>query len=103
MACLFTRRCWPPAAAPSHQPFKLSNLLGRTLRPKAQAQELHVDYARDGQDWPMVGFIVMIDEFRKENSATRFVPGSHLGSRGAANASGPEPEAVPACPAPPVR
>ena len=25
----------------------------------------------------MVGFIMMVDEFRSENGATRFVPGSH--------------------------
>ena len=25
----------------------------------------------------MVGFIVMVDDFRKDNGATRFVPGSH--------------------------
>lgn len=25
----------------------------------------------------MVGFIVMVDEFRRDNDATRFVPGSH--------------------------
>jgi ectoine hydroxylase-related dioxygenase (phytanoyl-CoA dioxygenase family) len=28
----------------------------------------------------MVGFIFMIDEFRDDNGATRFVPGSHLWS-----------------------
>jgi ectoine hydroxylase-related dioxygenase (phytanoyl-CoA dioxygenase family) len=26
--------------------------------------------------WPMLGFIVMVDEFRTDNGATRFVPGS---------------------------
>jgi len=26
--------------------------------------------------WPMVGFIMMVDEFRMDNGATRFVPGS---------------------------
>ena len=26
---------------------------------------------------PMVGFILMVDEFRTDNGATRFVPGSH--------------------------
>jgi ectoine hydroxylase-related dioxygenase (phytanoyl-CoA dioxygenase family) len=26
----------------------------------------------------MVGFIIMVDEFRSDNGATRFVPGSHL-------------------------
>jgi Phytanoyl-CoA dioxygenase (PhyH) len=59
------------------RPFKLSSLLARTVRPHAQAQPLHVDFAADAGGWPMVGFIVMIDEFRRDNGATRFVPGSH--------------------------
>ena len=41
------------------------------------AQELHVDVHRDSADWPLVGFILMIDEFRSDNGATRFVPGTH--------------------------
>jgi ectoine hydroxylase-related dioxygenase (phytanoyl-CoA dioxygenase family) len=40
------------------------------------AQELHVDVARDSADWPLVGFILMIDAFGPDNGATRFVPGS---------------------------
>ena len=59
------------------QPFKLSSLLARTLRPHTQAQGLHVDFERDADRWPMVGFIFMVDEFRRDNGATRFVPGSH--------------------------
>jgi hypothetical protein len=59
------------------RPFKLSSLLARSLRPYSVAQELHVDVARDSVDWPLVGFILMIDEFRVDNGATRFVPGSH--------------------------
>jgi ectoine hydroxylase-related dioxygenase (phytanoyl-CoA dioxygenase family) len=58
-------------------PFKLSTTLGRTLRPHAAAQDLHVDIKRDSADLPMVGFILMIDEFRPDNGATRFMPGSH--------------------------
>jgi hypothetical protein len=60
------------------RPFKLSMMLARTLEPGAPAQSLHVDFERDAVGWPMVGFIVMIDEFRSDNGATRFVPGSHL-------------------------
>lgn len=59
------------------QPFRLSTLLARTLRAGSQAQSVHVDYARDAEGWPMVGFILMVDEFRRDNGATRFVPGSH--------------------------
>jgi len=32
------------------EPFKLSSLLGRTLRPGSAAQELHVDLTRDSAD-----------------------------------------------------
>jgi hypothetical protein len=59
------------------RPFKLSALLGRTVRPGAAAQALHVDFAADADGWPMVGFILMVDEFRPDNGATGFVPGSH--------------------------
>ncbi|MGO8696403.1 MAG: phytanoyl-CoA dioxygenase family protein [Limisphaerales bacterium] len=59
------------------QPFKLSNMLARTLRPRTQAQALHVDFKRDAAGWTMVGFIFMLDDFRSDNGATRFVPGSH--------------------------
>jgi ectoine hydroxylase-related dioxygenase (phytanoyl-CoA dioxygenase family) len=60
------------------QPFRLSSLLARTVRPGSADQGLHVDFERqpDG-GWPMLGFILMVDEFREDNGATRFVPGSH--------------------------
>ena len=60
--------------------FKLSSMHARTLRPHSRAQELHVDVQRDSMDWPLVGFILMIDEFRTDNGATRFVPGTHHAS-----------------------
>ena len=60
-----------------NQPFKLSSLHARTVRPHAPAQDLHVDVHRDSTDWPLLGFILMVDEFRPDNGATRFVPGSH--------------------------
>ena len=60
-----------------NQPFKLSSLHARTVRPYAPAQDLHVDVHRDSADWPLLGFILMVDEFRADNGATRFVPGSH--------------------------
>jgi ectoine hydroxylase-related dioxygenase (phytanoyl-CoA dioxygenase family) len=62
------------------RPFRLSTMHARTLRPGLPAQDLHVDYERDSRGWTMVGFIFMIDEFRSDNGATRFVPGSHLWS-----------------------
>ena len=58
-------------------PFKLGCLLARTVPPGAAAQQLHADIAADARGWPMVGFIVMLDDFRADNGATRFVPGSH--------------------------
>ena len=57
--------------------FKLSSLHARTLRPHVPAGDLHVDVRRDSADWPLLGFILMVDEFRPDNGATRFVPGSH--------------------------
>jgi hypothetical protein len=57
--------------------FKLSGLRARTVLPGGAAEALHVDVAVDSPDWPLVGFIVMVDDFRPENGATRFVPGSH--------------------------
>jgi ectoine hydroxylase-related dioxygenase (phytanoyl-CoA dioxygenase family) len=36
-----------------------------------------VDFERDTDGWTMIGFILMVDEFRSDNGATRFIPGSH--------------------------
>jgi len=58
------------------QPFKLSTMHARTLRPRTPAQRLHVDFPSDVQGWPMVGFILMIDDFTPENGATCFIQGS---------------------------
>lgn len=59
------------------QDFKLSSFLGRTLRPDTPAQVLLADLPRNSEDAPLLGFILMIDPFRVDNGATRFVPGSH--------------------------
>lgn len=59
------------------KPFKLSSMHARTLRPNSQAQGLHVDFKPNEERFPLVGFIFMVDEFRDENGATGFVPGSH--------------------------
>ena len=58
------------------QPFKLSTMHARTLRPRTPAQRLHVDFPGDAQGWPMAGFILMIDDFTPENGATCFIRGS---------------------------
>lgn len=58
-------------------PFRLSIMLGRTLRPGSPAQELHADLPPDDPARPMAGFILMLDPFRPDNGATRVVPGSH--------------------------
>lgn len=59
------------------RPHKLSSFQARTLHPHTPAGELHVDVRRGSADWPLLGFILMIDDFRADNGATRFVPGSH--------------------------
>jgi ectoine hydroxylase-related dioxygenase (phytanoyl-CoA dioxygenase family) len=59
------------------QPFKLSTMHARTVRPYTRAQNLHVDIKRESPDCPLLAFILMVDEFRADNGATRFVPGSH--------------------------
>jgi hypothetical protein len=57
--------------------FKLSSLNARTLRPGSAVLDIHVDVKRDSIDWPLLGFILMIDAFATDNGATRFIPGSH--------------------------
>ena len=72
---------WPPVLDAARGvvggPFRLSVLHARTLHPGGPAQELHVDIPRTSDAWPMLGVILMVDEFRPDNGATRFVPGSH--------------------------
>jgi len=72
---------WPPALDAAGRvvggPFRLSAFHARTLHPGAPAQELHVDVPRTSDAWPMLGLILMVDEFRPDNGATRFVAGSH--------------------------
>lgn len=60
------------------QPFRLSTMHARTLKPATAAQRLHLDFDSDKQGYPMIGFIYMIDEFTKENGATCFVRGSQV-------------------------
>jgi ectoine hydroxylase-related dioxygenase (phytanoyl-CoA dioxygenase family) len=57
--------------------FKLSSLNARTLHAGVSALDIHVDVMRDSADWPLLGFILMIDPFTPGNGATRFIPGSH--------------------------
>jgi ectoine hydroxylase-related dioxygenase (phytanoyl-CoA dioxygenase family) len=72
--------CQPLLKACCHvigQPFELSSMLARTLHPNAQTQGLHVDFKPGEERFPLVSFIWMVDEFRTDNGATQFVPGSH--------------------------
>jgi len=59
------------------RPFKLRTMISRTVPPHAYAQEIHADFKRAPDGYPMIGFIFMVDEFRPDNGATRFIPGSH--------------------------
>ena len=77
--------------------FKLSNMAGRTVHPGADAQGLHVDFARDRHGWPMLGFILMVDEFTGENGATRFLPASHHRAGGDEMPSFAESALMPVC------
>lgn len=56
---------------------KLSSLHARTLWPGSAVLDIHVDVERDSPDWPLLGFIFMIDAFTADNGATRFIAGSH--------------------------
>lgn len=59
------------------QPFKLSSMHARTLYSNSQAQSLHIDFKTNEERFPLVSFILMVDHFRNDNGATRFLPGSH--------------------------
>ena len=59
------------------EPFKLSSLHARTLHPNAAAQRFHVDFKPGEDRFPLAGFILMVDDFRDDNGATGFIPGSH--------------------------
>jgi len=73
--------------------FKLSSFHGRTVLPGAAAQRLHVDVRPDQDAWPLLGFILMLDDFRADNGATRFVPGSYrLETRGSVCAGSDRPD-----------
>jgi hypothetical protein len=62
-------------------PIKLSSFCARTLFPNVAADSPHQDVAPGADGYPLVGFIFMVDEFRVENGATRFIAGSQDGPR----------------------
>jgi hypothetical protein len=78
-------------------PFRLSSFLARTVRPRTGPQSLHVDLLEEGDEWPLVGFIVMVDDFTAGNGATQFVPGSHRWHSVPDGAAEPRADAVLAC------
>lgn len=95
---------WPPALHAARRVISgrlwLSAFHARTLHPHADAQELHVDLPRTSDAWPMLGLILMVDEFRVDNGATRFVPGSQHQTDGldrVADRTAPYPGEVHAC------
>jgi hypothetical protein len=67
-------------------PIKLSSFHARTLLPNVAAEPLHQDVAPGADGYPLAGFIFMVDEFRFENGATRFIAGSQNGPRPPADA-----------------
>jgi hypothetical protein len=68
-------------------PMKLSSFFARTLLPNVAAEPPHQDVAPGADGYPLVGFIFMVDEFRFENGATRFIAGSQNGPPPSADAS----------------
>lgn len=56
--------------------YVLSGFHGRTLKPNAHRQDLHQDFPRLADGWPMLGFILMVDDFMALNGATRLIAGS---------------------------
>src|SRR5689334_19230675 len=76
MTCTYFPRCSRRAAASSAARSSSVRSTRERYGP-TPAAELHVDVQRDSTDWPLLSFILMVDEFRPDNGATRFVPGSH--------------------------
>ncbi|MFC4872733.1 phytanoyl-CoA dioxygenase family protein [Negadavirga shengliensis] len=62
------------------QNIKLSSLNYRAAKPGAGLQKLHADWheAVGPDDFKVCNSIWLLDDFRKENGATRVVPGTHL-------------------------
>lgn len=58
--------------------FELSSFHARTLHPGAAAQQPHIDFKADEEPFPLASFVFMVDDFRLDNGATLFIPGSHL-------------------------
>jgi ectoine hydroxylase-related dioxygenase (phytanoyl-CoA dioxygenase family) len=54
--------------------------------PNVAADPPHQDVAPGADGYPLVGFILMVDEFRVENGATRFIAGSQNGPRPSSDA-----------------
>jgi hypothetical protein len=67
-------------------PMKLSSFHARTLLPHVAVDPPHQDVAPGADGDPLVGFIFMVDEFRSENGATRFIAGSQNEPRPSADA-----------------
>ncbi len=67
-------------------PMKLGSFFAHTLLPSVAADPPHQDVAPGADGYPLVGFIFMVDEFRAENGATRFIAGSQDGARPSADA-----------------
>ncbi len=64
------------------QSFKLSSLNYRAAKPGMGLQKLHVDWHDSviPGEYKVCNSIWLLDDFSKENGATRIVPGSHLSS-----------------------
>ena len=59
------------------RPFKLHSLNGHDPLPNAGLQALHLDGDRADGSYSVVNSMWMLDDFSRNNGATRVVPGSH--------------------------
>lgn len=68
------------------EPYNLLNISARSPLKNTGEQQLHLDSNLPGGDFPLIMVVLwMLDDFKKENGATRVIPGSHKFSSYAEN------------------
>lgn len=60
------------------EPYNLLNISARSPLKNSGEQQLHLDSNLPGGEFPLICVVLwMLDDFTKENGATRLIPGSH--------------------------